>query len=126
MRVDRLDHLVLTVNDIETSCTFYRRVLGGEAVTFGDGRTALGFGVQKINLHQAGEEIKPCAGRPVPGSADLCFIAETPIAEIVGHLGRLGVDIELGPVPRTGAVGPIRSVYIRDPDGNLIELSTYL
>jgi catechol 2,3-dioxygenase-like lactoylglutathione lyase family enzyme len=125
MRIDRLDHLVLTVRDIGVSCRFYSRILGVDVVTFGDNRTALKFGVQKINLHQAGEEIKPCAGQPTPGSADLCFIAETPIAEIVTHLNRHGVTIELGPVQRTGAVGTMQSVYIRDPDRNLIELSAY-
>lgn len=124
MRVDRLDHLVLTVNDIGVSCRFYSRVLGVDIVTFGNNRRALKFGVQKINLHQAGEEITPCAAQPTPGSADLCFIAEKPIAEIVTHLDRLGVEIELGPVRRTGAVGTLHSVYIRDPDRNLIELST--
>ncbi len=125
MRIDHLDHLVLTVSDIRVSCTFYRRVLGVDVVTFGDNQTALKFGVQKINLHQAGKEIKPYARQPTAGSADFCLIVEAAITEVVAHLQRLGVAIELGPVERTGAVGAMRSVYIRDPDGNLIELSTY-
>jgi len=125
MRMQSLDHLVLTVRDIEVSCTFYRRVLGLDIVTFGDNRKALRFGDQKINLHQAQEEIQPCADQPTPGSADLCFITDMAISEIVQNLDGLGVSIELGPVQRTGAVGTINSVYIRDPDRNLIELSTY-
>ncbi len=125
MRMQSLDHLVLTVRDIEVSCAFYRRVLGMDIVTFGDNRKALRFGDQKINLHKAQEEIQPCADQPTAGSADLCFITDMAISEIVQNLDGLGVNIELGPVQRTGAVGTINSVYIRDPDRNLIELSTY-
>lgn len=124
MRVKRLDHLVLTVKNIEVSCEFYRLVLGMQAITFNKNRKALRFGDQKINLHQAKEEVRPCADQPVPGSADLCFIFDRPVAEIVSHLDGLGVEIELGPVPRTGAVGTLNSVYIRDPDKNLLELSS--
>jgi catechol 2,3-dioxygenase-like lactoylglutathione lyase family enzyme len=123
IRIDHLDHLVLTVASIEVTCDFYTRVLGMRVETFGQGRTALRFGEQKINLHQAGREFEPKALRPTPGSADLCFIAATPLEEVVAHLERLGIAIEVGPVPRTGATGPIRSVYLRDPDANLIEIA---
>src|SRR4051794_36611896 len=123
MRLDRLDHLVLTVRDIDASIAFYSNVLGMEAVTFGQGRHALAFGQQKINLHQAGHEFEPKAVHPTPGSGDLCFITSIPLTEVVAHLKAQGVTIEEGPVPRTGAVGPLLSIYLRDPDGNLIEVS---
>ncbi len=123
MRVERLDHLVLTVADIDASCTFYQRVLGMQVVTFGQGRKALAFGQQKINLHRHGAEFEPKALRPTPGSADLCLIVSTPLMEVMAHLQRCDVAIEEGPVPRTGATGPLLSVYIRDPDRNLIELA---
>jgi catechol 2,3-dioxygenase-like lactoylglutathione lyase family enzyme len=126
IRLDRLDHLVLTVADTERTCRFYADVLGCEIVTFGEGRLALTFGRQKINLHQAGHEFEPKALRPMPGSADLCFIAQTPLAAVIAHLTEAGVAIEEGPVARTGALGPIRSVYLRDPDGNLIEIANPL
>lgn len=126
MEIERLDHLVLTVADIAATCAFYERALGIRAVTFGEGRTALAFGTQKINPHQRGKEFEPKAARPTPGSADLCFILATPLDEAVGYLRDQGVSIELGLVRRTGALGPIESVYLRDPDGNLIELSRYL
>ncbi len=121
--IDHLDHLVLTVADVSATAAFYQRVLGMHPITFGDGRRALAFGDQKINLHQAGHELRPFAARPTPGSADLCFITSTPLSEVVTTLTNLGVPVEEGPVPRTGATGPIASVYLRDPDGNLIELS---
>jgi catechol 2,3-dioxygenase-like lactoylglutathione lyase family enzyme len=123
IRIDRLDHLVLTVASIERACAFYAETLGMEVQTFGEGRKALRFGAQKINLHEAGREFEPKARAPTPGSGDLCFIAGTPLEVVIAHLGRLGVTIEAGPVRRTGATGPIRSVYIRDPDANLIEIS---
>ncbi len=123
MKIDSLDHLVLTVRDIDATVDFYQRVLGMEAVTFGAGRRALAFGRQKINLHPAAAPLKPHAATPMPGSADLCLLTTTPIPDVVAHLGRVGVTIEEGPVPRTGATGPILSVYFRDPDGNLIEVS---
>lgn len=123
MRVERLDHLVLTVADIDASCAFYQRVLGMQVVTFGQGRKALAFGQQKINLHRHGAEFEPKALRPTPGSADLCLIVSTPLMEVMAHLQRCDVAIEEGPVPRTGATGPLLSVYIRDPDRNLIELA---
>ncbi len=126
MRIDRLDHLVLTVSDIDLTCGFYSRVLGMEIVTFGPGRKALSFGGQKINLHRKGQEFEPKAAHPTPGSADLCLISSIPIAEVMEHLGECGVSILQGPVRRTGATGPIQSVYFRDPDGNLIEVSNYV
>ncbi|MGV1790253.1 VOC family protein [Rhizobium sp. A37_96] len=123
IRIDHLDHLVLTVASIDESCDFYARVLGMGIETFGEGRKALTFGNQKINLHRAGHEFEPKAERPTPGSADLCFISDTPLDGIIAHLRAEGVAIEEGPVRRTGATGPILSVYFRDPDSNLIEVS---
>lgn len=123
IRLDALDHLVLTVADIAVTTDFYRRVLGMEPVTFGGGRTALAFGSQKINLHQAGAEFEPKARTPLPGSADLCFRTATPMDAVLAHLAAEGVAVADGPVRRTGARAPLLSVYIRDPDGNLVELS---
>ena len=125
MHVDRLDHLVLTVDDVERTIAFYVDVLGMTEVTFGSGRKALTFGSSKINLHQRGREFHPKAAHPTPGSADLCLITDDPLDVVVASLTASGVAIEEGPVSRTGARGPITSVYIRDPDGNLIELSNY-
>ena len=125
MKIERLDHLVLTVKNIFATCDFYSQVLGMEVVTFAENRKALAFGLQKINLHEAGHEVEPKAHRPTPGSADLCFITPVPLQEVVDHLGRCGAKIIEGPVKRTGARGPIESVYLRDPDGNLIEISNY-
>lgn len=124
MQIERLDHLVLTVADVAASSAFYVRVLGMRPVTFGQGRHALEFGGSKINLHPAAQPIRPHARHPTPGSADLCFLAGEPVAEVVRHLQRCGVAIDEGPVPRTGARGPITSVYFRDPDGNLIEVAS--
>ncbi|KIT15049.1 VOC family protein [Jannaschia aquimarina] len=126
MEIDRLDHLVLTVASIDATVGFYTRILGMEAETFGEGRRALKFGRQKINLHQAGREFEPKAKAPTPGSADLCFIANGTLVDVEAYLVDHGVAIEEGPVDRTGATGPIRSVYFRDPDFNLIEVSVYL
>lgn len=123
--ISHLDHLVLTVASIERSCAFYGGILGLEVQTFGAGRKALRFGRQKINLHEAGHEFEPKALRPTPGSADLCLIAETPLEQVVAALAAAGIAIEDGPVDRTGALGAIRSVYIRDPDRNLIEIANY-
>jgi catechol 2,3-dioxygenase-like lactoylglutathione lyase family enzyme len=125
MQIERLDHLVLTVADIERTCDFYTRVLGMEVVHFGAGRTALRFGQQKINLHPADRVPGLVADRPTPGSGDLCFITSTPLAEVAAHLEQCGVPIVAGPGPRAGAIGTIQSVYIRDPDQNLIEISNY-
>lgn len=125
MRIQRIDHFVLTVRDIGATCDFYERALGMTRETFGEGRTALRFGEQKINLHLAGRELEPKAKTPTPGSGDFCLITETPIVDVVRHLRDAGVDIELMPSTRTGAVGPITSVYFRDPDMNLVEVSVY-
>ena len=123
MQISHLDHLVLTVRDIPKSLDFYSRVLGMQPVVFGQGRHALSFGQQKINLHQAGAEFEPKATHPLPGSADLCFIVNDRLDDVIEHLQALGVSILEGPVVRTGARGPIRSIYLLDPDLNLIELS---
>jgi catechol 2,3-dioxygenase-like lactoylglutathione lyase family enzyme len=122
MRIRAVDHLVLTVADIDVTVAFYER-LGMRGETFGYGRRALRFGEQKLNLHQAGAEFEPHALRPVPGSADLCFLVEDSLDEVARLLAQAGVPIELGPVERAGAVGPIASLYVRDPDGNLVELA---
>ena len=125
MNINRLDHLVLMVDDIEATCSFYKRVLGMKVVVFGGGRKALSFGAQKINLHQKGKEYEPKALKPTPGSGDLCFITSVPMSEVIAHLTSCGIEIIEGPVRRTGATGPIISVYFRDPDLNLIEVSNY-
>jgi catechol 2,3-dioxygenase-like lactoylglutathione lyase family enzyme len=125
MQIARLDHLVLTVADIAKTCDFYTKVLGMEVVQFGEGRTALRFGQQKINLHPADNIPGLVADKPTRGSGDLCFITETPIGEVVAHLNACGVPIITGPGPRAGAIGTITSVYIRDPDQNLVEISNY-
>ena len=125
MDIDRLDHLVLTVRDLDRTCEFYGTVLGMRVETFGQGRTALVFGRQKINLHQAGREFEPKADHPTPGSGDLCLITTLPMPQVLAHLAACGVETLGPPSPRTGATGPILSVYFRDPDGNLIEVSNY-
>lgn len=121
----RLDHWVLTVQSLENTIDWYTRVLGMGVVTFGDNRKALTFGEQKINLHLLGHEFEPKARQPTSGSADLCFVINGTLEATLQHLTQSGVTVEEGPVPRTGALGPIQSVYVRDPDGNLIELSVY-
>ncbi len=122
-----LDHLVLTVDDIDATLEFYENVLGMQAIQFvpsgGGPRWALKFGTQKINLHQAGAEFEPKASHPQPGSADLCFLSDTPLAAWTQHLNVRSIAIEEGPVTRSGASGPINSIYIRDPDNNLIEIA---
>lgn len=125
VRLQRLDHFVLTVASVEATCAFYEKALGMTPVSFAGGRRALAFGDQKINLHRAGAEFVPHARRPEPGSADFCLIAEGPIEGVLTDLQAAGVTIEEGPVDRTGARGPIRSVYFRDPDGNLVEVAVY-
>ena len=125
MNIESIDHVVLTVKDIESTCNFYTNVLGMKVSTFGSGRRALSFGVQKINLHQYGKEFEPKAEYPTPGSADLCFVTTTPITQIIYHLRVNHIEVLEGPLRRTGAVGPVISVYFRDPDGNLIEVSNY-
>lgn len=123
MQIDSLDHLVLTVKDIDVTSAFYASALGMKTVSFGAGRKALTFGAQKINLHQHGSEFEPKANLPTPGSADLCFLTRVPLSEVVDHLASCGVSVVEGPVQRSGATGPILSVYLRDPDLNLIEVS---
>jgi catechol 2,3-dioxygenase-like lactoylglutathione lyase family enzyme len=125
MRIDRIDHIVITAHDVDRTLEFYAKVMGMEPITFAGGRRGLSFGQQKINLHQAGREFEPKALKPVPGSIDLCFITETPLADVIAHLKSHGVAIAQGPVEKTGALGPMMSVYFRDPDGNLIEVSNY-
>jgi catechol 2,3-dioxygenase-like lactoylglutathione lyase family enzyme len=123
IQVSHIEHIVLTVKNIEETLEFYNSVLGMEIITFGEGRKALKFGIHKINLHDAGNEFTPKAASPVPGSADICFISHVPINRIVQELKNKKVEIIEGPVEKTGAAGKIVSVYFRDPDGNLIELS---
>lgn len=125
MDITKLDHLVLTVADIERTVAFYQK-LGMQKQIFAGGRIALNFADQKINLHQLGHEFEPKASSVQAGSADLCFIVKQPLEDVVTELSAQGIEIEEGIVPRTGAVGAIRSIYLRDPDGNLIELSNYL
>ncbi len=125
MKIDRIDHLVLTVRDIDASCAFYTTVLGMQEVSFGTGRKAVAFGDEKINFHQAGKEFEPKALRPTPGSGDLCFTTSKTMPEIIAHLQTCKVKVIEGPVKRTGAKGPMTSVYVRDPDQNLIEIATY-
>ena len=126
MKISKLDHLVITATDIGQTLEFYCRVLGMEAPTFANGRKALRFGEQKINLHKAGEEIRPHAQNPAPGSADLCFISETPVQNIISHLSSCNVPVIEGPVKKTGAAGPMLSIYVRDPDNNLIEIANLI
>jgi len=123
--IDRIDHIVLTCHDVERTVAFYQQVLGMEPVTFAGGRRGLAFGRQKFNLHQAGREFDPKALKPTPGAIDLCLITLTPLADVQEHLKANGVVMIEGPVQKTGATGPIQSVYFRDPDGNLIEVSNY-
>jgi len=123
--IDRIDHLVLTVADIEATVDFYERVLGFRGVTYGNGRRALAFGRQKLNLHPAAAPIPPHAVRPCPGAADFCFVARDTIEGVLAHLAVCGVPIIEGPVRRTGALGPMTTVYLRDPDANLVEIAVY-
>ncbi len=125
MKISRLDHFVLTVASIERTVEFYQRVLGMRAETFGEGCWALHFGAQKINLHPAGWEYELKAAKPTPGSGDFCLISAEPMAKVIGDLEAAGVIIEVPPSERTGALGPMTSVYFRDPDGNLVEISEY-
>jgi catechol 2,3-dioxygenase-like lactoylglutathione lyase family enzyme len=123
--IEAIDHIVLTVADIAATCAFYERVLGMRTVSFGAGRTALAFGAQKINLHEVGRELEPKARHAGPGTGDLCLLTTQPIEQVIAHLQACGVAVLQGPVPRTGARGPIVSVYFHDPDFNLIEVSRY-
>ncbi len=126
LNINRIDHLVLTVKDIDETVQFYTSVMGMEKIEFGQGRIALAFGQQKINLHQLGNEFEPKAQHVGAGSADLCFIIDTPIQQAIDDLAAKGIQILEGPVYRTGALGKIISAYFRDPDGNLIEVSNYI
>lgn len=126
MKIDALDHFVLYVRDIEATCAFYEKALGMQPVTFGNGRRALAFGTQKINLHQLGRPHAPVADNPVGGAGDFCLLTSIPLAEVQRHLEACGVDVFEGPVQRTGARGTLLSVYFRDPDGNLVEVSNTL
>jgi len=123
MEIQQIDHLVLTVRNIAATCGFYSQVLGMEVIVFADERKALRFGQQKINLHEQGKEFEPKALVPTPGSTDLCFLTRVPLAQVIQHIRSCGVQIIEGPVRRTGAIGPIESIYLRDPDGNLLEIS---
>jgi catechol 2,3-dioxygenase-like lactoylglutathione lyase family enzyme len=123
MKVESLDHIVLTVHDLDATIAFYTKVLGMKAETFGQGRKGLSFGAQKINLHRAGHEFEPKAGAATPGSADFCLITSEPLTQFIEHLRNSAVPIVVGPLKKIGATGPLLSVYIRDPDGNLVEIS---
>ncbi len=120
--LEHLDHLVLTVANLDATIDFYTEVLGMDLVTF-EGRKALAFGIQRINLHQRGHEFEPKAAHPTPGSADLCFITPAPLDEVIEYLTGQRIHVEQGPVERTGAIGKLKSIYLRDPDRNLIEIS---
>ncbi len=126
MEIKNIDHLVLTVANIEATCNFYQKAFNMEVITFGAGRKALKFGAQKINLHSAAQPFEPKAFKPTPGSADFCLITEMPLEKAMAHLHENCIEIEAGPVERTGAQGKILSVYVRDPDCNLIEIGNYL
>jgi catechol 2,3-dioxygenase-like lactoylglutathione lyase family enzyme len=121
--IHRIDHFVLTTGNVAACIDFYTRILGMDLETFGNGRKAFKFGQQKINLHEKGKEFEPKAHLPVPGSLDVCFIAAIPLNEVIARLKRADIRIEEGPVMRTGAQYKIRSVYVRDPDLNLIEIA---
>jgi catechol 2,3-dioxygenase-like lactoylglutathione lyase family enzyme len=123
MYITKLDHIVLTVKDVKATIKFYTDVLGMERLQFGDNRKGVHFSDCKINFHQHGDEISPHAAQPKPGSADFCLITEIPLQRVIEHLKSCGVEIVSGPVPRSGATGKIMSIYLRDPDGNLIEIS---
>ncbi len=126
MKVEGIDHFVLTVRDVEATCDFYSRVLGMEVEEFEGGRRALKFGRQKINLHQTGAEFEPKAGKPTPGSGDFCLITGVPLESVVQHVRSCGVELVEGPVSRTGAIGRLESIYFYDPDGNLVEVSEHV
>ena len=123
MEVNKIDHVVLTVQDIDETLAFYQKVLGMERVVCGEGRVALKFGNHKLNLHESGNEYEPKAMQPVPGSVDLCLITPTPLNEAIQHIESCGVVIIHGPVNRTGACGSLMSIYFRDPSGDLIEVA---
>ena len=123
MKIRKLDHFVLTVRDIERTVSFYTSVMGMKKEVSGQGRVALKYGNQKINLHELGNEFEPKAAKPTPGAADLCFVTNTPLNDAISHVKSFGIDILEGPVKRTGAKGSILSFYFRDPDHNLLEVA---
>ena len=123
IEIKSLDHLVITASDLQATVRFYSKVLGMEHVEFGDGLHAMHFGNQKFNIHDATTDVRPKARNIVPGSEDFCLLTETPVSEVIRHLQHCGVAIEEGPVNRSGAAGTLESVYFRDPDGNLVEVS---
>src|SRR4029079_5095515 len=125
MEIDRIDHIVLTVFDLERTCRFYSRVRGMKIVKFGEGRTALAFGRQKLNLHLFGREFEPKALKPTPGSIDLCFITETPLDEVAAHVRACEVKIVEGPVPKTGAAGPMMAIHVRQSHRQLVARRTH-
>lgn len=125
MHLERIDHVVFTVRDVDATCMFYARAFGMEVVTFGGGRKALQFGQCKINLHQYGNEFEPKAAQPAPGTQDICLVTRAAMQEVIDHLRSVRLDLIEGPVPRTGALGAMESVYLRDPDGNLVEIARY-
>jgi len=125
VNIARLDHLVLTVRDIQRTVRWYEQVLCMQPIEFAGGRRALTFGDHKLNLHEVGRELEPKAAAPTPGAIDVCLISAVGLDAVLAHLTALGVPIEEGPVGRSGALGPITSLYVRDPDGNLVELSVY-
>ncbi|GAB4374317.1 MAG: VOC family protein [Kiloniellaceae bacterium] len=126
VEIDRLDHLALSVRDIDETCAFYAKVLGMAREPFGEGRVALRFGRQKINVNPNPNDLVRKAAVPIPGTAELCLVLATPLDDFIRHLRGCGVDIEYGPAETAGAVGTIRSVCFRDPDGNLIEVANYV
>ncbi len=126
MKINGIDHIVFTVNNIDATCKFYSQVLGMQIIEFGDGRYALGFGTAKINLHEKGKEFEPKALNSTPGSIDICFITDIPMKDVLTHIGSCRVNVIEGPVKRNGSLGQIESIYLRDPDGNLIEIANYI
>lgn len=125
MKIDSIDHVVFTVKDIDTTCEFYAKALGMVVVSFSENRRALSFGSQKINLQQLGRESTLIAAKPTSGSADVCFVTSVPVSDVIAHLKSCGVNLIAGPVQRNGARGQMMSIYFRDPDMNLIEVSNY-
>jgi catechol 2,3-dioxygenase-like lactoylglutathione lyase family enzyme len=123
--IDHIDHIVLTTRDLDGCVRFYSEVLGMKLEKFAQGRLALKFGKQKINLHEWGKEFEPRAHVAAPGTLDLCFIASVSLEKIIQRLGEKKIPILEGPVAKTGAQGPMQSVYVRDPDLNLVEISVY-
>lgn len=126
IRIKSLDHLVITASDLQATIDFYTRVLGMEHVAFGNNLHAVQFGDQKFNIHDTSTDVSPKAKNIVPGSADFCLICETPVSQVILHLADCGIEIEEGPVTRSGAAGTLESVYFRDPDGNLVEVSNVI